>query len=234
MRRRKRAWQKAAQQGLGSEGEGEGPPVAAAGEGETTLNERVRLICEDGRRVWDTFETEIRQHRFHTFVPGDYECVLRALTEGRGEVAQEGQAPRFLELGSATGVIAILADLLGYEAWGIEIDPHLVEVARTLAQRHGSGARFAAGSYLPEGYEWKDEAGDARMGTIGLAAPAYADLGHPLEYFDVVYAYPWQGEEEIFHDLMAQRAGRDARLILHGGEGEVSLFRGGKAEAPAA
>ena len=233
MRRRKQAWQIAAQEGLGSEGEGEAPLVAAAGEDETALSERVRLICEDGLRVWDTFEAEIRQHRFHTFVPGDYECVLRALTEACGEVVQEGEAPRFLELGSATGVIAILADLLGYEAWGIEIDPHLMEVARTLAQRHGSGARFAAGSYLPEGYEWKNERGDERMGTIGLAAPAYADLGHPLEYFDVVYAYPWQGEEEIFHDLMAQRAGRDAQLMLHGGEGGVSVFRGGKAQVAA-
>jgi hypothetical protein len=41
-------------------------------------------------------------------------------------------------------VITILADLLGFEAHGIELDPRLVEVAPSLARRHGSRARFEA------------------------------------------------------------------------------------------
>ena len=226
MRRLKMAWQRAAQDRLGvasPTGDGQAEPDV-----EAVLKERLRRICDDGRAVWGTFEAQIRNHRFHTFVPGDYECVLAALTALWVKVGMEGRAPRLLELGSATGVIAIMADLVGYEACGIEIDPHLVEVARALAARHEAPVRFATGSYLPDGYEWEDDRGDKRLGTIGVAAPAYAELGHALDYFDVVYAYPWQGEQEIVHDLMARHGAANAWLLLHGGEGGVSLFRGGK------
>ena len=259
MRRRKAAWLEGAQERLRVEEEAEAPraasavdggaqavpdragPAATAAGGDASvpreavadgeaLKERLRLLFEEGRAVWESFEDQIRQHRFHTFVPGDYECVLRTLVELRGPADRRGRKLRFLELGSATGVIAIMADLLGYEAYGIEIDPQLVEVARALAQDHGPGARFAAGSYLPAGYEWKPADGDGRLGTIGQAEPAYAGLGRHLDYFDLVYAYPWFGEEPILRDVMARHGAPGARLMLHGGEGTVSVYRGGRQE----
>ena len=167
---------------------------------------------------------EVRRNDWHPFVPADYERVLEAL------VAQRGPGLRFLEWGSATGVITIMADLLGYEAWGIELDPALVEVARGLASRYGSGARFAAGSFIPSGYRYRPADGDARLGTIGHGASAYPELRHPLEDFDVVYAYPWGGEEAMMIDLMRAYGGRGARLLLHGGDG-VRVYRDGKPAA---
>src|SRR5690606_7338127 len=102
----------------------------------------------------------------------------------------------------ATGVIAITADLLGFEACGIEIDATLVEIARDLAERHGSGARFAAGSMIPAGYEWRSSDGDTRLGTIESGESGYPQLGRPLAEFDLVYGYAWSGEDEMMMDLM--------------------------------
>jgi hypothetical protein len=138
---------------------------------------------------------------------------------------------RFLEWGSATGVITIMADLLGYEAYGIELDPGLVDTARELASRFGSGARFAAGSFLPAGYRFNPRGGDGRQGTIGDGRSAYPVLEHPLEDFDVVYAYPWSGEEALMLDLMRCYGGRDARLLLHSGTEGVRVYRGGRRES---
>lgn len=179
---------------------------------------------EDGWEIWERFDREVRQRDFHPFVPADYDAVLRTLLPLR--------APglRFLEWGSATGVITIMADLLGFEAYGIELDPALVEIARGLAARHGSGARFAAGSFLPAGYRWRARDGDERLGTIGRGASGYQLLGRPLEDFDLVYGYPWNGEEAMMVDLMKHYGGSGARLLLHGGDGGT-IYRGGRRES---
>jgi hypothetical protein len=121
-----------------------------------------------------------------------------------------------------------MADLLGFDACGIELDPHLVATARTLAARHGSGARFVAGSFLPAGYRWRRGDGDSRTGTIGDGPSGYQQLGHALDDFDVVFGYPWSGEAALMQDLM-QRYGRpDALLLLHDTAGGVRAYRGGR------
>jgi hypothetical protein len=74
------------------------------------------------------------------FVPSDYDFVWRMLTAmPRG---------RFCEWGSGFGIITGLAELLGYEACGIELDAKLVAAARRLLADFGLRAPIEAGSYL--------------------------------------------------------------------------------------
>lgn len=201
-------------------GSGEGSP--AGEELDPGLRRRLAELVEEGEEIFDRFDVEVRQEDWHPFVAADYARIQRALVELR--------APglRFLEWGSASGVVTIMADLLGYEAYGIELDPALVEMARALAERHGSKARFAAGSFLPTGYRWRTRDGDRRLGTIGHGESAYPELGYPLEDFDLVYAFPWHGEEPMMADLMRAYGGRGARLLLHGVAEGVRVYRDGK------
>lgn len=185
------------------------------------LRTRLHALAEEGREIWDRFDVEVRQNGFHPFVAADYENVLQALT------ALRAPGLRFLEWGSATGIITIMADLLGFEAYGIELDARLVETARELARKHGSNARFAAGSFLPSGYRYRPRHGDGRLGTIGDGESGYRELGVPLDDFDLVYAYPWGGEEPMMLDLMKSYGGRDARLLMLAGS-EVRVYRGGR------
>jgi len=173
------------------------------------LRRRLTDLFADGKAAWERFRAGTGRDRFHLFQPADYETVLRALFPLRSP----GRA--FLEWGSATGVIAIMADLLGFDSCGIEIDAGLVAVARELARKHGSGARFAAGSYVPEGYQWKSGTGDDRIGTIANGRSAYGELGRELDTFDLIYAFPWSGEEPILRDIMRRRGKAGARLLLH-------------------
>lgn len=168
--------------------------------------------------MWSRFDREVRHHRWHSFVPAAYDRVLAVLVE----VRRPGL--RFLELGSATGIIAVMADLLGYEACGIEIDEGLVRTARETAGRYGSGARFASGSFLPQGWTWCPPDGDGRLGTIDEGPSGYLALGLRLDEFDLVYAYPWSGEEEMLLDLFRAHGGPDARLLLHLVSGELRLM----------
>jgi len=176
---------------------------------DSELRARVNALIEEGSDIFHEFDLQHRSREWHPFVAANYDDVLDVLLS----VHEPGAM--FLEWGSATGVITIMADLLGFRAFGIELDSSLVGIARQLAAKYGSVAKFAAGSFLPMGYEWRDPTGDRRTGTVGSGVSGYLELQHPLEDFDVVFAYPWPGEAEIMRDVM-QRYGRpDARLILH-------------------
>ena len=180
-------------------------------------------LFQEGWDRWERFDREVRQHRFHPFVPADYQVVLEAL------VAHSGPGLRFLEWGSALGIITILADMLGFEAYGIELDDQLVRQARELARSKASGARFAAGSFLPTGYRWDRRSGNRWLGTIGQGPSGYLQLGTPLDDFDVVFAYPWSGEEPILLDLMSEYGRPDALLLMYSGNDGVTSYRGGRA-----
>ena len=187
------------------------------------LRIRLTALFEEGWEIWDRFDVEVRQREWHPFVHGDYERVLAAL------LVQAASPPgrRFLEWGSGTGVITIMADMLGFDAFGIELDGDLVQVSRGLAERHGSRAQFVAGSFLPSGYRWRPRGGDGRPGTIGEGDSAYPALGHPLDEFDLVYGYPWGGEEGLMLDLMHRYGGNQASLLLHDTGGGVRVVRDG-------
>ena len=186
------------------------------------LDSRIDALCEEGREFWHRFDAEVRQDDWHPFVAADYDAVLAALVSLR----KPGRS--FLEWGSATGVITIIADLLGFDACGIELDSSLVDVARELASRWRSNAQFAAGSFIPMGWEWRRSNGNGRHGTIGRGRSGYLELGRALGDFDVVYAFPWMGEEPMMLDLMRCHGGQDARLLLHRTDGGTTMYQGGK------
>jgi len=189
------------------------------------LRARLDTLIEEGLDVFERFDREVRTRHFHPFIAADYERVLQTL------ITLRTPGLRFLELGSATGIITLMADLLGFDAYGIELDASLVTTARALAERHGSRARFVSGSFIPAGYRWRPTTADVgRHGTIGDGASAYAELGYALDDFDLVYAYPWSGEEPMMLDLMRCYGGERARLLLNGDDG-VTVYSGGVREA---
>jgi hypothetical protein len=183
------------------------------------LRARVADLCAEGWRIWEQFDVDVRGRAFHPFVAADYEGVLTALLRHRGA------GLKFLEWGSASGVITIMADMLGFEAYGIELDESLVNTARTLATKFKSKARFAAGSFLPAGYVWRPVGGDGRIATIGDGASGYREIGHPLDDFDIVFGYPWGGEEPMMRDLMTRYGGSNALLLLNTVNGGVEEYR---------
>jgi hypothetical protein len=206
----------------GESGTGRAPNAA----GDATLSQRLDAVIEEGTALFERFDHEVRDREWHPFVAADYAKVRRVLE------SLPANGARFLEWGSATGTITIMADLLGFEAYGIELDSYLVEIARDLARRHGSGAHFVHGSFLPSGYRFRTaREGDGRLGTIGEGPSAYGGMGRALDEFQYVYAFPWAGEEALMLDIMRQYGARDARLLLHS-DHDVRIFAGGRLLSP--
>jgi SAM-dependent methyltransferase len=157
------------------------------------------------------------------FVPSDFEQVYHALAWI--DASQLAAGHRFLEWGSGIGVVACLAAQLGFDAIGIEIEPPLVEIAESLAADHGIDVEFACGSYVPSGAEpIVDTAGEVTW--LRTDRPdSYADLDLEPEDFDLIYAYPWPGEEQVIFDLFENCAAMGSLLLTYHSQDGLRLQR---------
>lgn len=154
--------------------------------------------------------------RVPAFVPSDYAAAYAQLRAISRSPYLRGM--RFCEWGCGFGVVAGLADLLGFEASGIEIEGLLVEEARRLAEDHDLNVEFAQGSFVPRGGEAKVYAGGEYSWLTTESDDAYDDLGLEPADLDVVFAYPWPDEEEVTGQLFEAFAGPGAILATyHGG-----------------
>lgn len=149
-------------------------------------------------------------------LPSRYQAAGEAWTRADPHVVHHellrvaGRRPRFLEWGSGIGTHCLMADAMGIEAHGIEIDAMLLATARQLAANMNAGSVFAQGSFIPPGValpaEDEDEPSEFLFaaGSDGHAVLAEAlarstkssdrphgdDTASVAALFDVIYAYP--------------------------------------------
>jgi hypothetical protein len=157
------------------------------------------------------------------FVPSNFDLAYRALAELSASNLTTGR--RFIEWGSGLGVVACLASCAGFDAMGIEIESKLVEMAKQIARDHKIDVQFACGSFVPDGVvpqmDWVD--GVAWLTTTG--PDGHEELELDPDDFDVVFAYPWPGEEQVIFDLFADTAAVGALLLTYHGIDGVKLQR---------
>ncbi len=159
------------------------------------------------------------------FVPSNFVTVyyaLRAITE-----ANLAPGTSLCEWGSGFGVVTSLAAMLGFKVCGIEIDRGLVDASRTLADDFGLPVEFVHGSFVPSGAEaYVEKAADNNAEwLVTNADDAYDELGLDPDGFDVVFAYPWPGEEYLITSLFEKYAAEEALLLMYNQLNSVRLLR---------
>ena len=142
------------------------------------------------------------------FIPSDYEQVWQALA---AIVREHPDTRRLLEWGSGFGVIAGLGALLGLDAYGIEIEADLITSADELLAELDLRATIVQGSFVPMEFV-ADELDDLETRTVLGQPDAYEELGRDLDDFDLVFAYPWPTEEQLYREIF--RRGADYGAIL--------------------
>ena len=162
------------------------------------------------------------------FVPSDFVTVYHALrTISEGHLASRNS---LCEWGSGFGVVASLAGMLGFDAYGMETDRDLVDASRTLADEFSLPVEFVHGSFIPAGADACAEEAYRESGTEFFwldtdAADGYDELGLDPDDFAVVFAYPWPGEECLIVRLFEEYAADGALLLLYGQFNTVRLQR---------
>ncbi len=160
-----------------------------------------------------------------SFLPADYALVYRAMDELQKNYPLLGN--RFCEWGSGLGTATCLAGLLGFDAYGIEIEPELAKRAHALAAAHHISARFLESSYLPEGFDFLKTQGGRELLKPSKAASksyCYEDQDWQLEEVDLFYVYPWPAEQESNLELFETLAAEGAYMICYYGDGELCVY----------
>jgi SAM-dependent methyltransferase len=156
--------------------------------------------------LWDK---EQNRPAFGAYVSADYLAVFNSLVD------LKPTSFSFLEFGSGLGVATIMASRLGYEAYGIESETELVDHSRDYAERFAPDATFALGSFVPDEFEWDVAAGEEVHVTSIDHAAAYGDMDMQLSDFDLVYAYPWPTEHELYHSILRQFGSPESKLLIY-------------------
>lgn len=181
------------------------------------IPEKVREFLADAAVRIDAFIEEYKDDPVAGFVPSDYEVVYQALASLRESGAGGDE---FCEWGSGLGIIAGLAAMLGYDSVGIEIDRRLVLASRQLAADYHLPVQLIQGSYVPDDFRPEEDADESHVMTLEHGRAAYEELGLDPDDFEVIFAYPWPGEDDVVTALFDQCAARGAVLMtFHGQDG---------------
>ncbi|MBC2605692.1 hypothetical protein [Pelagicoccus albus] len=190
----------------------------------TDLPPHVEAFLKVADQSCDRFFEEGNNRRFPRFIPADYELVYSALLELQNNHHLLGN--RFCEWGSGLGTATCLASMLGFEAYGLEIEQPLLERARQLAESNQIEANFLDQSFLPEGYHFFEMQGGRELGKPrDNHPPSYEDVEWTLEEVDIFYVYPWPEEQQATLDLFDSVAADGAYLICYFSEGEICIYR---------
>lgn len=165
-------------------------------------------LLRRGAELWRDFLAG-RGSLFHGFIPADQRDALDVLR------AERERCHSFLELGSGIGVITLIADQLGYDAYGIELEEELFDTSIALNDEFSGAATFVHGTFVPEEFRNDVALLDAEFHTPSEGADGFEELGMDLESFDLVYAYPWPGEEAWFDELVKRYGGPHTRFMTY-------------------
>ncbi len=182
-----------------------------------------RLLTDAAERIEDFIEGRL-DNPIPGFVPSEFDRAWCGLQT----VAQRGLAPgrSFCEWGSGFGVVACMAAYLDFDTSGIEIHPELVDAAESLATDHELPVEFICGSYMPMGSEGLADASTSEFAWLETqGADGYEELGLDIDDFDLIYAFPWPGEEEFVHVLFERYAAVGAVLLTYNGVEDLRFQR---------
>ena len=185
--------------------------------------EVAKFIADAQSRIEAFIESHLADP-VHSIVPSDYPLVYGALFHVAG--AHLAPGPLFCEWGSGAGVVTCLAAMVGFDACGIEFEADLVELSIRLAQHHHLKAGFYRGNFVPRGgQKIAEQVGEFEWLATGGADP-YDQMDLEIDDFDMVFAYPWPGEERVIERLFDRFASNGALLLTYNGDTEgVRLFR---------
>src|SRR5688572_19428877 len=98
----------------------------------SSLPPEVSRLIQASERRWDQFFASRSHRRYPRFLPSDGALVFAAIDDVTRHDIVPGRV--FCEWGSGLGTATCLAALLGYEAYGIELEPDLAELSREMAR----------------------------------------------------------------------------------------------------
>lgn len=169
-----------------------------------------------------TFQDRWDREQSEQFVACDFAHVYRVLARLRQTQWLSGN--QFCEWGCGFGLVACMAAQLGWNVVAIEAEATLVAQAERLTATTGQRIQLLHGNFLPAGAE--DLADDPYHPSLGHAEPSVYEANDlSVDDFDVIYAYPWPGEEHFLQDVFEHYGRFGSFLVLFCGPNDVRVLQ---------
>ncbi len=195
------------------------------------LPEKIKnYLKEANHRIDELFETE-KNHKVPRFIPCNDELLYHWLSAIKDSDLCLDKV--YCEWGSGYGVGTCLASLLGYESYGIEIEPSLIEASRKLAEDSNISVTIIEHDYMPEGFECYEGSGGAELirpenytyQERSELRPGYEGMDADLDEVDIFFIYPWPGEQEFVLEFFQAVATDGALCLIYLGDDEFGLYQ---------
>ncbi|MDE0569118.1 MAG: hypothetical protein OSB44_00450 [Verrucomicrobiales bacterium] len=195
------------------------------------LPEKIKnYLREANHRIDEFFETE-RNRKVPRFIPCNDELLYHWLSAINDSDLCLGKV--YCEWGSGYGVGTCLASLLGYESYGIEIEPSLIEASRKLAEDSNISVTIIEHDYMPEGFECYEGSGGVELirpenytyQERSELRPGYEGMDADLDEVDIFFIYPWPGEQEFVLEFFQAVAADGALCLIYLGDDEFGLYQ---------
>jgi hypothetical protein len=100
-----------------------------------------------------------------------------------------------------------------------------VDHAEALGAEFGIEVEFARGTFVPDGgEEYLDQTSEFEWLSPG-GVSGYEALGLAADDFDVIFAFPWPGEEIVVENLFTRFGAEGALLVTYHGIEDVRIRR---------
>ena len=157
------------------------------------------------------------------FIPSDYNRVYCALVVIVNEGMTSGS--NFCEWGSGFGVVTGLAALMEFASYGIELNRELVAEAQELLDEFDLDVELACGSFIPQDSQSvADTMNDFAWLEVN-AGSAHEELEIEPDEFDIIFAYPWPGEDRLLKKIFDKIASVGALFLTYHGIDDIRLRR---------
>lgn len=162
-----------------------------------TLPAKANLLIQDCKEAGDEISAHSGDYGgIPEFEPADGKTSWHLLNSVVKQTLPD-RTPVFCEWGSGTGLVTLIASLIGMSATGIEIEEELVDMAGDFSKKFAIPASFIHGSIYPK------------------------DNPTPLldyKEVDLFFAYPWPNQVTQVINLFEQVAASGAVFVCyHGG-----------------
>lgn len=186
------------------------------------IPEIVSERLQEARKRIEAFQDRWDQPQLEQYVPADFPLLYQTL--GWVIESQPLTGNRFLEWGCGFAVVSALASTFGMDTVGIEAEPALLAQAKQLIADWAAEVELVGGDFLPTGAD--SLADDPLLPSLcHQAENAYSSIQLDLDDFDLVYGYPWPGEEQFHQDVFERHARLGALLLQFCGPNDLRLFR---------
>ena len=197
---------------------------------ETPIPGQVKsFLAEAELRIDELFDTE-KNRKVPRFIPSNAELVYRHLSSIVSGDFSLGD--NYCEWGCGYGVGSCIASMLGFNSFGIEIEPSLVQASRALAKNANIDVTIIESDYMPEGFECYEGSGGAELirpenyvyGTSEYIDVSYEGMEINLDEIDVFFVYPWPGEQEFMLEFFQAIAADGALFLVYLGDDDFALY----------